>query len=127
MTMKPTVLFCTQIRQLKRGFEGENGDYIVDQINIEYYSFLGFMQKYPYLEPVVVLNDQLTEISSNLLNGFSNLREITIPSSVTTIERFAFSHCALLSELIIPDSVTSIGCSAFNWCISLTKLVIPDS
>lgn len=73
--MKPTVLFCTQIRQLKRGFEGENGDYIVDQINIEYYSFLGFMQKYPYLEPVVVLNDQLTEISSNSLNGFSNLRD----------------------------------------------------
>ena len=45
-----------------------------------------------------------------------------IPSSVTSIEREAFSSCSSLTEVTIPDSVTSIGDSAFDRCSGLTSI-----
>ena len=51
----------------------------------------------------------------------------TIPNSVTTIERGAFSHCDSLTSINIPNSVTTIGNNAFEWCSSLTSINIPNS
>ena len=51
----------------------------------------------------------------------------TIPNSVTTIERGAFSHCDTLTSINIPNSVTTIGNNAFEWCSSLTSINIPNS
>ena len=41
----------------------------------------------------------------------------TIPNSVTTIERGAFSYCDSLTNINIPNSVTTIGNQAFRGCI----------
>ena len=41
----------------------------------------------------------------------------TIPNSVTTIERGAFSYCDSLTNINIPNSVTTIGNQAFWGCI----------
>lgn len=41
----------------------------------------------------------------------------TIPNSVTTIERGAFSYCDSLTNINIPNSVTTIGNQAFYGCI----------
>ena len=51
----------------------------------------------------------------------------TIPNSVTTIERGAFSYCDSLTNINIPNSVTTIGNQAFTGCISLTNITIPSS
>lgn len=51
----------------------------------------------------------------------------TIPSSVISIESFAFKACSLLKEIDIPNSVTTIKSSAFDECTSLTSITIPDS
>ncbi len=51
----------------------------------------------------------------------------TIPSSVTSIEDFAFNNCTSLTSIEIPSSVTSIGGGAFNGCTSLTSIEIPSS
>ena len=51
----------------------------------------------------------------------------TIPNSVTTIERGAFSHCDSLTSINIPNSVTTIGDWAFGYCESLTNINIPNS
>ena len=48
----------------------------------------------------------------------------TIPSSVTSIESYAFSACPSLAEVTIPSTVTSIGESAFYNCTSLAKATI---
>ena len=48
----------------------------------------------------------------------------TIPSSVTTIERAAFSSCTGLTSVTIPSSVTSIGGFAFPSCTKLTAITV---
>ncbi len=51
-------------------------------------------------------------------------RNVTIPSSVKEIARFAFDGCEYISEIDIPDNVTSIGVSAFDMCGGLVKATI---
>ena len=55
----------------------------------------------------------------------TRLKEIEIPSSITTIGASAFEGCAL-TNVTIPDSVISIGDWAFARCDSLTSTNIPD-
>lgn len=50
-----------------------------------------------------------------LLNG-AELKDITIPSDVSLIGRYAFYNCRSLTSVTISNSVTSIGESAFESC-----------
>ena len=59
--------------------------------------------------------------------GNSNITNIEIPDSVTSIGNYAFRGCSSLTNIAIPDSVTSIGNYAFRGCSSLTNIAIPDS
>ena len=52
------------------------------------------------------------------------ISEITIPNSVTSIDRNAFSSCSGLTSVTIPDNVTSIGYGAFYNCSSLTSVTV---
>ncbi|MBQ8290994.1 MAG: leucine-rich repeat domain-containing protein [Clostridia bacterium] len=58
------------------------------------------------------INDVLTE-------------HLVIPSSVNSIEDFAFIDCSLKS-VVFADSVTSIGASAFAHCVNLTSVTLPN-
>ena len=55
------------------------------------------------------------------LNG-SELTDITIPSDITEIKKYAFYKCTSLTSVTIPDSVTSIDSGAFEDCTSLTSV-----
>ena len=57
----------------------------------------------------------------------SELKNISIPSSVTSIGDYAFSKCPNLIKINIPASVTNIGSNAFAWCAGLTSIDIPTS
>ena len=50
-----------------------------------------------------------------------------IPSSVTSIEHYAFRGCTGLTEVTIPESMTTIEWSAFQNCTGLTSVTIPES
>jgi len=60
------------------------------------------------------------------LNG-SEITELTIPNSVTTIGNNAFYDCSGLTSVTIPNSVTSIGNYAFSNCSGLTSVTIGNS
>ena len=49
-----------------------------------------------------------------------------IPSSVTSIDEFAFYGCRGLANIVIPSSVTSIGKSTFYNCSGLTSVVVEE-
>ena len=69
----------------------------------------------------------VTSIGKFAFVSCSSLTSVTIPSSVTSIGDGAFAVCHSLTSVTIPSSVTSIGQSAFQNCINLTSIIIPSS
>ena len=81
---------------------------------------------------VIVFDGPVTIIGVLAFNESSpghtnNLVSITIPNSITRIERLAFSECLKLKSINIPYGITYIGNDAFYGCESLTSIIIPDS
>jgi hypothetical protein len=57
----------------------------------------------------------------------TEITNLIIPNSVTSIGVYAFVECSSLTSVIIPNSVTSIGWEAFSGCSGLTSVTIPSS
>ena len=74
----------------------------------------------------IVIPYTVTNIGAYAFYG-CDLKSITIPRSVTAIERSAFENCFFLASILIPDTVTYIGNKAFEKCPSLSSVTIPDS
>ena len=75
----------------------------------------------------LVIPNSVTSIGNNAFSGCKGLTSVTIPNSVTTIEFFAFEGCTSLTSVTIPNSVTSIRGCAFSGCTGLTSVTIPNS
>ena len=60
---------------------------------------------------------------------YTSLKEICIPSSVTSILSGAFERCFNLCKITFesPSNIHSIGDNAFNECINLKQITIPSS
>lgn len=74
----------------------------------------------------VVIENGVTNVGEFAFES-CRMTNVTIPSSITSIEDCAFMQCENLTEPTIPKSVTHIGSSAFESCASLKKLYIPSS
>lgn len=72
----------------------------------------------------VVISKNLARISGEMFHGCEELKSVTIPNGVKTIEYGAFSNCNNLKTVIIPDSVEKIGNLAFEECPSLSLVSI---
>ena len=74
----------------------------------------------------LVIPNSVTSISNYAFWNCSDLTSITIPNSVTTIGNYAFYGCSGLTSISIPNSVTIIGDGAFYGCNSLQKVIVKD-
>lgn len=68
----------------------------------------------------------VTSVPSGVFSQCPNLKKINIPSSVKSIDTFAFVGSGL-TEVILPEGVESIGMGAFWNCKSLETLELPKS
>jgi len=74
-----------------------------------------------------ISNWNIKYIPCDFFSGNEQIKEFTIPDSVTSIEYRAFCDCDRLRFVNIPNSVTSIGDGAFDGCRGLTSIEIPNS
>ena len=90
----------------------ESGDYAGDVVIPEFIEYNGV--KY-----------QITTIGSNAFLNCSNLRSITLPSSITSIGNQSFMGCTSLKSIILPEQLNEIWNNAFQDCKGLTSIEIP--
>lgn len=75
----------------------------------------------------VIIELGITEITYGTFSNFTNLKKVTIPTSVETIGRWAFRLCENLEEINLPEGIRGIGEEAFLGCKKLSNITIPQS
>ena len=89
-------------------------DFVVDANNPSYSSENG-----------VLYNKNKTELIK--YPAGKQQTSFVVPSTVKTIQAWAFSFSRFLNSVFIPNSVTKIGSSAFNNCTALTAVTLPEN
>ncbi len=75
----------------------------------------------------LVIPSSVTSIGMYSFDGCSGLTSATIPMGITSIGKNAFADCTGLTSVTIPEGVNSIGEMAFYGCTGLTSVTIPSS
>lgn len=66
-------------------------------------------------------------ISASAFRNQTQIRSISLPDSLISIESNAFSGCTGLTSIVIPDKVTSVDSTAFSGCTNITTVSMPAS
>jgi len=74
----------------------------------------------------LIIPNSVTSIGNGAFSDCSGLTSVTIGNSVTSIGEDAFRYCRGLTSVTIPNSVISIGNVAFHECSGLTSVHITD-
>ena len=78
------------------------------------------------VKSVSFVNGKLHTIEEDVFHGCDSLKNITIPSSVKNIGKYAFMKSGL-TTISIPNSVVNIGDDCFRECESLKTAIIGNS
>ena len=81
--------------------------------------------------PSVINGQKITKIGNSCFfdgqNMDTEIKSVTIPSTVTEIGEYAFAYCSEMTSVDLPNSLTQIDDYAFYNCISLSNLSLPQS
>ena len=91
--------------------------------NLNYGSIFAGCTKLTHLD----IPEGVTTIPFKAFVNCSNFIEITFPSTLKTIESYAFSDCSGLTVLNLPEGLSNIGNGVFQNCDGLTEITIPGS
>lgn len=58
--------------------------------------------------------------------GNKKIKSVTIPSTITSLDDYAFQECSALTTVKLPKTLKRIGVSAFLDCTSLKNVNLPD-
>jgi hypothetical protein len=72
----------------------------------------------------VYMHNSITTIKKQAFS-WSDIKKVVLPESLNVIESEAFYNCDKLTEITIPHSVSIIGKDAFGWCDNLKKINVP--
>ena len=72
----------------------------------------------------IILPQNLTKIGAYCFEG-AQIKQITIPDTVTEIEHGAFYYCQQLASITLPLGLQKISDRVFAQCTSLTSITIP--
>ena len=74
----------------------------------------------------IVIGEGATSLRANVFQNLPNLTRVSLPSTLESIGRQAFSGCTQLSDVSFPNALKCIGGNAFYSCRSLKKLNLPN-
>ena len=77
--------------------------------------------------PSTIYGYKVCKIGERAFSKNLNLKNITLPNSITCIDWAAFHDCTKLEHINIPNSITYIGGEAFDDCAKLEHITIPNS
>lgn len=98
-------------------FRGHNPNVIPEGVKIGKAAFIGCSSLNK-----ISLPESLTVIEKRTFYGCRSLKDVNIPSNIRTIGNFAFKYCSCLNSINLPNSVMKIDCGAFACCTSLTNV-----
>lgn len=75
----------------------------------------------------LVIPESVTSISYCAFINCTGLKSVTFSSGLTDINWRAFEGCTGLTSLVIPNSVTLMGSSAFSGCTGLRSVTLPNA
>ena len=75
----------------------------------------------------VIIHEGIIEIGRFAFSEHTNLADVSIASSVTRIEDYAFEYCSSLKTVILPKKLVTLGSYAFKYCTGLETMTIPSS
>lgn len=75
----------------------------------------------------VTFPEGLTAIGQNCFRNCAKLESIELPSSVRTLDIYAFYGCKLLTSVVIPEGVEAIPRFLFDSCTALTDVTLPST
>ena len=74
----------------------------------------------------LVIPDGVRRIGTYALAYCGNIREVSIPNSVTEIGERAFEGCEALERVKLPEGLRAVGDSVFFLCESLRSVAFPE-
>lgn len=91
------------------------------------YEVVGWEGDNPHVViPAAYQNKRVTSIKSGAFEGNTNIKYVSIPTTVTNIGNKAFKDCSSLNDVSIRGNVTVIGYQAFAGT-AVKELVLPDT
>ena len=75
----------------------------------------------------VTIPDGVTSIDFRAFYNCTSLEKIDFSDSIKIISDEAFSRCTKITEAELPEGIENVGRNAFYNCTELAKIVIPDS
>lgn len=107
----------------------------VDKDNAKYTSVNGVLFSrgrkrlvaYPYAHGTEYIVPQGTEVIASSSFRGSALTQVTLPTTLRTIEGTAFFDNQSLTSVVVPRGVVTIGNSAFGSCTAMTSAELPET
>lgn len=75
----------------------------------------------------LVVEEGITEIGYGSFYGCGSITEIQFPSTLRTIDTYAFYGLTGLEELTLPEGLEILGARAFQYCYNLKTLSLPST
>ena len=75
----------------------------------------------------VTIPESVTSIESSAFGYCGNLEEVKLPGGIKTISSSTFYNCSTLKTVNLPEGLTEIGYNAFMYCGSLESIAFPET
>ena len=116
------------------GYDGEGGNITLDHFSylgtpIPSYEVLRSAFQYNYNVTSLVITDAVNKIDSYAFESMGSLESVTFreDSALAVIPEYAFAWCHNLRQVTLPSTLTEIGYDAFWDCTSLREVYNPSS